>query len=118
MKKVFLSIALMAVMFTTSAFASDSSEVLHKLNDRTTFNQLMRYLQVSSSQKEDLQYVFFLTGKRLDSVKNNQTAETEKALRFNLANTKLILSQEQYKKYLTILNVSVQNKDVSLVAER
>lgn len=119
MKKVFFSIALMLVVFTTSAFArSNSYEVFYKLNDKATFNQVMRYLQADYAQANDLAYVFSLTGKKLNSVKNENPDEIAKVLRFNLANAKNVLSPDQYKKYLVLLNVSVHNHRAELIAEK
>lgn len=118
MKKVFFSIALMCVVFTTGAFARNNYNVLYKLNDKDTFKSVMRYLQADYSQTNDLMYVFALTEKKLESVKEGNEKGMEKALRFNLANAKAVLSPDQYRKYLILLNVSVQNQEMSFIAER
>ena len=39
---------------------------------------------------------------------NNLAAEN--ALYFNLGNVKIVLSEEQYRKYLILINLSVNNK--------
>ena len=118
MKKVFFSIALMLVVFTTGAFASGNYAVFYKLNNKSTFNSVMRYLQADYTQANDLQYVFSLTEKRLESVKDGDSEAMAKVLRFNLVNAKTVLTPAQYKKYLVLLNVSVQNQDADFIAEK
>ncbi len=117
MKKVLVSVALFAVMFSANIFAQSNYDVFYKLNEKSTFNSMVRYLQADYSQASDLQYVFTLTEKKLKAAKDN-SVNTEKALRFNLANVKAVLSPEQYRKYLTVLNLSVQNQEVTYFAEK
>jgi hypothetical protein len=109
MKKV---LVLVMVAFATSVFAINpvNYKVVYKLNNETTFNSLARYLNVDDMQADQLKYVFELTENKMKSaLKSDNEVSVEKVLLFNVANAKYILSDEQYKKYLVVLNLSVNN---------
>jgi hypothetical protein len=117
MKKILVAV-LVLVASTTSVFALDTVkyEVFSKLNNESTFYGLVRYLDVDSSQAEKLEFVFSMTEDKMESAlrKNNEVA-AEKALDFNLANVKSVLSTEQYKKYLGIINATVNNGRIGYI---
>ena len=109
MKKILVFVM---VAFATSAFALNPSnyKAVYKLNDETTFNSLARYLNVDDSQADQLKYVFELTEDKMKSaLKADNEAAADKALLFNVGNAKHILSEKQYKKYLVVLNLSINN---------
>ena len=109
MKKIFI-LAVFAITAFANSFALELNEykVFYKLNNEKTFNSLTRYLDVESEQKEQLKYVFSLTEKKMkNAIENENEVAAEKAMWFNLANAKSILSEEQYKKYLIAINLSV-----------
>ncbi|MCE5332908.1 MAG: hypothetical protein LLF95_12310 [Bacteroidales bacterium] len=120
MKKI-LVLAIIAIATVSNSFALDLNEykVFYKLNDEKTFNSLARYLDVTDEQGEKLKYVFSLTENKLKNAldKENEIA-AEKAMWFNLGNAKLILSEEQYKKYLTTINLSVYVNNQEFFAEK
>ena len=119
MKKIF-SLAIILVAFGASVFAVNPSDytVFYQLNNTNTFNSLARYLDVDYDQADQLKYVFSLTENKLNSaLKADNEKAAEKALRFNLGNAKAILSEVQYKKYLSALNVSIYNEKVTLFAQ-
>jgi len=111
MKKI-LMVILGVVVTATSAFALDTTKygVFSKLSNENTFYGVVRYLDVDSSQAEKLEVVFSMTEEKMESAlnKNNEVA-AEKAMYFNLGNVKSVLSDAQYKKYLTLINVTVNN---------
>jgi len=111
MKKI-LTVILGLVVTATSAFALDTTKygVFSTLSNESTFYGLVRYLDVDSSQAEKLEDVFSMTEEKMESAlnKNNEVA-AEKAMYFNLKNVKFVLSDAQYKKYLTLINVTVNN---------
>ncbi len=108
MKKI-LVIVLIAMSGLTSAYANkfNEYEVLNKVSNESTFKTISRYLQIDEEQSAQMKYIFRLTERKLSYAKEKGSeVAAEKALLFNLGNAKAILSEEQYRKYLIILNVS------------
>jgi hypothetical protein len=113
MKKIFVLVMVM-VATATSVFAYDQNEfnVFTKLNDRSTFKSLVRYLDVNNDQADQLKQVFTVTENVMKSaIKSDNDAIAENVLLYNLKNTRSILSENQYKKYLIALNVSIYNSN-------
>jgi len=111
MKKI-LIVVVVLVASATSAFALDTVKygVFSKLNTESTFVGVVRYLDVDSSQAEQLELVFSMTEDKMESaLKANNEVAAEKAVNFNLKNVKALLSKEQYKKYLGLINATVNN---------
>ena len=120
MKRLFvLGLAIMAL--GANVFAS-GNEVINKLNDDTVFRGMVRYLDAGYQQTNDLRYVFSESARIYNkaTAKGMNTAEaSQKAFNFNLANARAILSPEQYKKFVRVLNISVNNEiNKSLLAEK
>ena len=118
MKKV---LVLVMVVFATSAFASNPTnyKAVYKLNNETTFNSLVRYLNADDTQAEQLRYVFELTENKMKSaLKSDNEDAADKVLLFNVGNAKYILSDRQYKKYLSVLNLSVNNDSQELLSQK
>ena len=118
MKKV---LVLVMVAFATSAFAISPAnyKAVYKLNDETTFNSLVRYLDVDDTQADQLKYVFELTENKMKSaLKSDKESAVDKVLLFNVANAKYILSDNQYKKYLAVLNLSINNDNEELLTQK
>ena len=118
MKKV---LVLVMVAFATSAFAFNPTnyKAVYKLNNETTFNSLVRYLNADETQADQLKYVFELTENKMKSAlkADNETA-ADKVFIFNAGNAKHILSEDQYKKYLSVLNLSVNNESEELLTQK
>ncbi|MDD3080323.1 MAG: hypothetical protein PHH37_14650 [Paludibacter sp.] len=119
MKKI-ITLAIIALTIAGNAMALELNEykVFYKLNNEKTFKSLSRYLDVTDEQADQLKYVFVLTEKKLKNALNaeNEVA-AEKAMYFNLGNAKYILSEDQYKKYLTAINLSVYVNNSEYYAE-
>jgi hypothetical protein len=118
MKKV---LVLVMVVFATSVFAINPTnyKAVYKLNNETTFNSLVRYLNADETQADQLKYVFELTENKMKSaLKSENEAAADKVLLFNVGNAKYILSESQYKKYLAVLNLSVNNENNELLTEK
>ena len=112
MKKI-LVIIMVLVAGATSTYAINPGDydVFYKINNQDTFSKLAQYLKADSEQAESLKYIFSTTENKLKSaLKNENENEAEKAINFNLANAKNILSKDQYKKYLTIINLTINNR--------
>ena len=118
MKKILVVLLVMAAS-ATSVFAVNQSEydVFYRMNNKSTFKGLVRYLDADYVQAEQLELVFSMTEKKLNSaLKVENEIEAEKVLFFNLGNVKYILSEDQYKKYLVFVNLSIYNKKDTFIA--
>lgn len=118
MKKV---LVLVMVAIATSVFAINPSnyKAVYKLNNEPTFNALVRYLDVDETQADQLKYVFQLTENKMRSaLKSDNEAEVENVLLFNVGNAKYILSDNQYKKYLVVLNLSINNNSDEFLTQK
>ena len=112
MKKIVLAVvALVAVATSTKAINPVECEVFYKLNDSIAFNGVMKYIDADSDQAEHLKYICEITELRMKAaLKDGDEAKAEKAMNFNLANAKNTLSGYQYKKYLTLINLTANNR--------
>jgi len=119
MKKIILSVVLVLAVYGNSfAMELNDYKVFSKLNNETTLRSLVRYLDADVEQHSQLKYVFRLTDEKVkNAVSKSDEAEAEMALYFNLANMKHLLSPEQYKKYLVVLNLTVNGGEEVLLAE-
>jgi len=111
--KKFLITVLVLVAMSTTTFAINPTDygVFYKLNNKSTFNGLVNYLNADKEQADYLKLVFNVTAEEL---KNALNADNEKVvdnvLNYNLYNTKCILSDNQYKKYLVLINLAINDK--------
>ena len=118
-KLIILVLVLVAYGASVSAANPEEYRVFYKLNNVATFNSLARYLDVDDTQADQLKEVFSTTETKLNSaLKAENYNGVEKALLFNLGNTKAILSDEQYKKYLAVLNLSINNTNDEFLTQK
>ena len=118
MKNIF-SLLVILVAFGTSVFAVNQNKynVFYQLNNTTTFNSLVSYLDVDNDQANDLKSMFSITEDKLKFASEiNSDTFSERALFYNLVNAKSILSEDQYRKYLIMINESTYNDNVTLLA--
>ena|ERR1035437_6966204 len=118
MKKV---LVLVMVAFATSAFALNpgNHKAAYKLNNKPTFNALVRYLDADDSQADQLKYVFELTKNKMRSaLKSNNETAVDNVMLFNVGNAKYILSDNQYRKYLVVLNLSINNNNEEFLTQK
>jgi hypothetical protein len=111
MKKI-LVLVLVMVASSTFTFAINPSDygVFYKLNNESTFKSLINYLNADKEQSDYLKSVFNVTAKEFKTASNSNNEKlAESVLNYNLYNTKCILSDNQYKKYLVMLNISINN---------
>ncbi len=119
MKKV-LFIVMMAVATIGSASAVDiaKSEVFVKCNNERVFNSLVKYLEADSYQSAQLKEVFAVTEVAIkNAIQKGDSEKLEKAFSYNLGGAKRILSKDQYKKYLRVINLSYHNSNAALLAQ-
>lgn len=121
MKKLFVLVV--AVLgFTSATFAESPSSFIYKLNDTKTFNKVSSFLSADSEQRENLQFVFGEAEKKIEKEMAKGASYDEavnKAIYFNLANARVILSKDQYHKFVCLINLSINNENSSeLYAEK
>lgn len=120
MRKLFM-IAAMALMVSSAANAQESMvrfmaaetpaiDYSFSVNN----NSVARYLNLDEVQDEQMVYIFDRFDNDLRRVASSKEAKrTErfmKALSFNLSASHKVLNDEQYHKYLVILNNTLRNK--------
>jgi len=118
MKKV---LVLVMVAVATSVFAINPSnyKAVYKLNNEPTFNALVRFLDVDNSQADQLKYVFELTEDKMRSaLKSDNETYADNVLLFNVGNVKYILSDNQYRKYLQVLNLTINNINEEFLTQK
>ena len=118
MKKVLIIIM---VSLSTGVFAQDpvNYKAVYKLNNENTFNGLVHYINANEMQADQLKYLFELTENKLRSaLKTNDDTKINKVLIFNIGNAKYILSDKQYRKYLAVLNLSVNTDNVDFLTQK
>jgi len=111
MKKI-LVLVLVLVATTASTFAINPSDygVFYRLNDKTTFTSVINYLGADKAQADYMKLVVNETAASLQSAsKTGNDKLAENAMNYNLYNAKCILSTDQYKKYLVLINLSINN---------
>jgi hypothetical protein len=119
MKKVLVTLLVVVASSTMFAVNNNDYDVFYKLNNQSTLKGLVRYLDASYTQADQLEYIFSITEDKLNSALNSKsTVSAEKAVLFNISNVKYILSDEQYKKYLVLLNLSRNNMNGFEIAEK
>ncbi|HLP06102.1 MAG TPA: hypothetical protein VK152_11805 [Paludibacter sp.] len=121
MKKIFIVfVVLFAVAGNLPALNPASYDVFCRLNEVSTFSGLVKYLNADAEQAENLKNIIDLSNDKLKKalVAGNEIA-AEEAMNINLGNAKRILTSLQYKKYLTIIELTISNtsKDVLLAGE-
>ena len=122
MKRLFI-LAVAIFSLSSVIFASNGDYAfLSKLNEKEKFNGLVNYLEADYEQQRYLKEIFELSSQKMERASRsgeNSEKEVKKALAFNLANTKSVLSAEQYKKYLIVLNMtSINSSNTALLAEK
>jgi hypothetical protein len=113
MKKI-LVLVLVFVASAAHTFALNPSDynALCKLNNKAAYTALIGYIDANQEQAAFLQHVFKVTEEEMKTaiIKDNDKI-AENVLNYNLRNTKSILSEDQYKKYLTFVNVYLNNEN-------
>lgn len=120
MKRLFILVAAIIALGSTSFAGNNEYELFSKLNEKEKFEGLSNYLQVNFEQQSYLKDIFALSIKKLEKAMSNGAVtdkESRKILAFNLANAKDVLSSEQYRKYLIILNTTINNNKYNSLVE-
>lgn len=117
MKKLVL-VSVAALLFSATGFAKGGEETsVANYNFDIKVSKLSNYLQLTSAQSGEVADIcdfFTAQMKEASYSKKNQKAKVDNAVYGNLKLMKKTLTDEQYKKYVRILNVTLQNKGIEL----
>lgn len=118
MKKYFLMLVMMFTM-SINVFADDANAEEVNLIERYDLNVNLRklgtFLQLSSDQMDGMESVETefkndLMFAALECTRDNRNAVTKNAIDKHLKHVHYVLNNEQYKKYVRVLNVTVNNR--------
>lgn len=111
MKK--LSLIIIAVLgFSISSFASDDYKVLPLLTEKSTFTKVVDYVRADYDQRKEIEAIINDSASRLEyALEEGDAKAAERALYYNLANVKSVLTSSQYKKYLSALNIALYQQE-------
>lgn len=120
MKKIILTVAMvMATCFPVVAEETKTSELnnVEAYDINVNINSLARYLELSQDQLsivEDIQMAFS-DGVRYAAIMPTDERRKnmiDNAIEYDLQNMKYVLSKEQYKRYLKVLNQTLINRGI------
>lgn len=120
MKKLILAVAmLLATNFTAMADDKNSNEtnMVEAYDINVNINSLARYLELSADQIESVENIqrVFTESLKCAAVMNgneNRKKMVNSAINYDLKNMRYILTEDQYKKYIKILNVTLVNRGI------
>lgn len=120
MKKLILAVAmLLATNITAMADDTNSNEMnmVEAYDINININSLARYLELSEDQIESVDNIqkVFSESLRCAAVSGGQESRknmVRNAIKYDLKNMRYILTEEQYKKYVRILNVTLNNRKI------
>jgi hypothetical protein len=101
------------IMSLSASFAQDWNKSTEPF--QVNFNKLNTYLELTPSQVHDVYAIneLFIQNQK-ESLATNSSSRKEEMLRRtvygNLSQMKSVLNKEQYRKYVTLLNVTNNNK--------
>lgn len=113
MKKILVLVAAVLVM-SAGAFASSNRnyEAFVKLNNKAARTVLMGYIDADHEQSAFLQHVIKVTEEEMkNALEKENFTFAELVLRYNLRNARIILSEDQYRKYLVFVNIYLNNEN-------
>ena len=120
MKKIILTVAMvMATCFPVVAEETKTNEVnnVEAYDINVNINSLARYLELSQDQKgivEDIQIAFSNGMKCAAAMPTDERRKNMigNAVEYDLQNMKYVLNKEQYRKYLKVLNQTLNNRGI------
>ena len=116
MKKIIL---FAAFLFTMNANVNAENEAVNSVeayNINANINSLVRFLNLSNDQIESVESVqkVFEENLRCASFMNGESRKNmvTNSIEYDLKNMSYVLNKEQYRKYLTVLNATISNRNI------
>ena len=116
MKRLGLTL-ITAVCLTATTFAAGNQPTTAKWDGNINVTKLSKYLKLNSNQTEEVANICDYFSNQMDKAANSSKKQDElikNAVYGNLKLMKKTLSPEQYAKYNTLLNITLQNKGIEL----
>ena len=115
MKRIFLSV-IMVLGLSTVCFSQNKQEV-NDLNIEISLPKLARYLNLNSIQYDNVENAIDFFSDKMQSAKHSkgrrQIKNLNEAIYGNLKLMRNTLSQNQYRKYLQLINAELKNRGLS-----
>lgn len=119
MKKLFMLVAVAFALTASVSAQSGDYSFLVKLGEKPTFKAISNYIGTSFDQYDAVREILQDSSVKMEAaIKSNDETAVKKALYFNLANMRAVLSKEQYRKYLAVLNASYNNQQIKSLARK
>ena len=117
MKKTILAlVAVFAMGMNMNSFAAKVNTGVENFNFRYNVETMSNHLQLNDNQRAQLEEIsdeFTLDMNRAGRSKDDKKVEKiNRAVRRNISKAHHILTPEQYKKYLQVLNLTLENHRV------
>lgn len=113
-----LGLLLVAVLcLAATTFAAENQPTTAKWEGNINVNMLGKYLKLSSLQSEEVANIcdyFSEQMSKATTAKKNKEAKLRNAVYGNLKLMKQTLNAEQYAKYTTLMNITLQNKGIEV----
>lgn len=106
-----------ALCIAATTYAAGNQPVTAKWEGNINVNKLGKYLNLTAAQSEEVTNIcdyFTEQMERATTAKKNQEAKLHNAVYGNLKLMKQTLTNEQYSKYATLMNVTLNNKGIDL----
>ena len=106
-----------ALCLAASSFGAGNQPTTAKWEGNINVNKLSKYLKLTSAQTEEVANISDYFTEQMGKASNSSKKQDEllkNAVYGNLKLMKKTLSPEQYSKYTTVLNITLQNKGIEL----
>ena len=106
-----------ALCLAASSFAAGNQPTTAKWEGNINVSKLSKYLKLTSAQTEEVANISDYFTEQMGKASNSSKKQDEllkNAVYGNLKLMKKALSPEQYSKYTTVLNITLQNKGIEL----
>ena len=113
MKKLII-FSLLLIAGSSYGINPNAYGVFSKLSNKSTLSKIATYLNANEEQTAELETIFACTEKLLKSSLNEDNESySASAINYNLTSAKSVLTNAQYRKYLTLINSSIINESGS-----
>ncbi len=118
MKKL---LVVLFVCFTTitsmNALELADFRVFYNMNNETTHKSMQRYLKLTDCQKQMFNQVFEVSeSKFYKAIDENNEIAAEEAIRMSMKKLNQVLNDDQYRKFVALLDLTIENSRNNYIA--